>query len=106
MNKCIKEKWLRALRSGRYAQTNGYLHKEVNGQDRFCCLGVLTNLYVEENGEPEVWNLGNIILAEEVVEWAELTDENPHVVIEGTLASLNDSGRTFKQIANIIEKEL
>ncbi len=41
MNKEIKEKWLKALRSGEYKQGRGYLRKESGDEDRYCCLGVL-----------------------------------------------------------------
>src|ERR1044072_871955 len=35
----IKEKWLKALRGGRYRQGTGQLKNEMNGS--YCCLGVL-----------------------------------------------------------------
>ena len=41
MNKEIKEKWLAALRSGKYVQSTGALRKPGDAKDSFCCLGVL-----------------------------------------------------------------
>lgn len=40
----IKAQWLHALRSGEYAQGQGHLRTD---EDKFCCLGVLTDLAVE-----------------------------------------------------------
>ena len=40
MDKKLKAKWVKALRSGRYKQTNGCL-KDSRG---YCCLGVLANI--------------------------------------------------------------
>ena len=44
-----KKKWVSALRSGKYLQGHGQLRKS-NGQDQFCCLGVLQDLVA-----PEKW---------------------------------------------------
>jgi len=45
MNKRIKKKWIKALRSGKYKQGKMVLHSTDN---KFCCLGVLCDLYVKE----------------------------------------------------------
>lgn len=37
----LKAKWVEALRSGEYKQTAGIMHSDENGEDSFCCLGVL-----------------------------------------------------------------
>lgn len=39
MDRAIKKRWLRALRSGRYKQGENYLFNSDSGA--FCCLGVL-----------------------------------------------------------------
>src|SRR3954466_4218538 len=45
----VKEKWVAALRSGEYKQGRSYLHSQnPDGEDRFCCLGVLCELAVQE----------------------------------------------------------
>lgn len=49
MKKKIAEKWMKALESGQYKQGRGKLCNIAG--DRFCCLGVLTNLYCEEKGK-------------------------------------------------------
>jgi hypothetical protein len=48
MKKDIAKKWVKALRSGKYKQGEGFL-KEYNkkNQARYCCLGVLCELYNE-----------------------------------------------------------
>ena len=55
MNKTNKQKWIRALRSGKYKQTQGTLQGEIIAEDEdgyenptdeigFCCLGVLLDV--------------------------------------------------------------
>jgi len=113
MNLQIKQKWVDALRSGEYQQTQERLHDE-NG---FCCLGVLCDLYGKENNvewEPSTHN-GNVyifqnmvaVLPLSVVEWAGVEDSNPYVNGGiGTLSGLNDKGFTFNEIADLIEEHL
>jgi hypothetical protein len=112
MNPQIKQKWVDALRSGDYQQTQRRLHDE-NG---FCCLGVLCDLYGKEHNVE--WNLANnghnyefqkfeSYLPSSVMKWADLEYRNPPVNDEeSTLVRLNDSGSTFAQIANLIEEQL
>ncbi len=47
----IKKLWTEALRSGEYKQGSGFLRKENN----FCCLGVLTDLFLKENSDKGSW---------------------------------------------------
>ena len=50
MKKTIMNKWVKALRSGKYKQCREKLCN-VNGQtgeESFCCLGVLTDLYLKD----------------------------------------------------------
>ena len=112
MNPQIKQKWVDALRSGEYQQTQERLHDE-NG---FCCLGVLCDLYGKENNVE--WNLANnghnykfqdkeSHLPSSVIEWAGVEDRSPDINNgTETLAGLNDSGCTFEEIAHIIENHL
>lgn len=48
LNPEIKTKWLEALRSGEYEQGKGYLHYEDQGEQHYCCLGVLCEIAVEQ----------------------------------------------------------
>ena len=116
MNPQIKQKWVDALRSGEYQQTQRRLHDE-NG---FCCLGVLCDLYRKENQlewEPSthsknayVFQDTMAVLPLSVIEWSDIADNNPLVNYEPgeicTLADLNDKGSTFNEIADLIEKQL
>ena len=111
MNPQIKQKWVSALRSGDYKQTQRRLHDE-NG---FCCLGVLCDLYGKEHNvewEPSTHSknayefqdkTGRIPLS--VVEWAGVEDCNPYICGR-SLAERNDTGSTFNEIADLIEEHL
>lgn len=51
MNQEIKARWVEALRSGEYAQTQGSLQRVVAKPGRaagFCCLGVLCDIAVQD----------------------------------------------------------
>jgi hypothetical protein len=113
MNPQIKQKWVSALRSGDYQQTQNRLHNEYG----FCCLGVLCDLYIKENHlewEPSThyknaYAFQNMakILPLSVRKWAGVEGCNPHINGGGsTLVRLNDSGSTFEQIADVIEHQL
>lgn len=101
MKKAIKKRWLEALRSGEYKQGRNYLKAtDKNGVDRFCCLGVLCDLYVkdhvtkhwevdvletdsEKDGSRRiVYGLNNnhVDLPDRVMKWAGLKDSNPDIV--------------------------
>jgi hypothetical protein len=43
MKKYIKKAWIKALRSGEYKQGHKRLCRTFNGEDLYCCLGVLAN---------------------------------------------------------------
>jgi len=47
MDKKWKNKWITALKSGEYQQGRGALRTL---EDKFCCLGVLCDLYGKEKG--------------------------------------------------------
>lgn len=125
MNQDIKQRWIDALRSGQYQQGTGCLR---DAQDRFCCLGVLCDLYVKENAEPgseDDWEQGSEgddydyclhdsagVLPKAVQQWAGLKTHNPavrHHVGGGYLtpiSALNDNQLSFKAISLVIEKQL
>lgn len=113
MNQRIKSLWVEKLRSGEYEQGR---HQLKSG-NKFCCLGVLCNIYLKENGkewdiEENGWS-GFLLLPPDVRIWAGLPDINPEVscsFVNGPenrkLSSLNDTGASFLQIANWIEASL
>lgn len=127
MEKTIKVKWLKALRSGKYKQgTNGYLCEIKNGSRYFCCMGVLSDLYIKEKKmkwqdfqDNRLSFDGDCSLpAESVCRWAGLINKtlngnktnpkgsfrNKNGIIMECLTNINDSGTSFKEIAKIIEK--
>lgn len=114
MNQEIKEQWVEALRSGKYKQGQGQLRDDNN---KFCCLGVLCNLHAQAHPEiaaqqedPSSYLGGYEFPPKEVLKWAGLNSEEGEFVDEKgegqSLAELNDEGRTFRYLANRIEKFL
>lgn len=124
MNQQIKEKWVAALRSGDYQQTTNVLRDSTG----FCGLGVLSDLYLREVGKEWVViaqdcfkfpNFNEEVLPNEVMDWADLSWDNPEVTVERfspiagqnvscnvTLSDLNDIDHDFKMIAALIEEQL
>ena len=119
MNPIIKEKWLTALRSGKFKQGKEELRTLEN---KFCCLGVLCDIYRKETKLGK-WGKNRFnrfhftntkknnqkfedqgVLPLSVQQWAELPERNPSIYKQMSLANLNDSGSTFQEIADIIEK--
>jgi hypothetical protein len=120
MNPEIKDKWVEALRSGQYKQCDRTLMRQDEyGNRTFCCLGVLTDLYLQENNMQ--WNFNDVngvpfngkeVLTEQVIVWARFPDRidtnAPSVQYEGgstLLTTMNDDGVTFSDIADIIEEQ-
>ena len=122
MNPEIKERWLKALRSGEYKQGTGWL--QMDG--KYCCLGVLCAIVADEIDLPveertDVTNATIVTygrpndktdtdLPNKVVEYVGLGSSDPVVEVatdyKRTLSNLNDNGMTFLEIADIIEREL
>jgi hypothetical protein len=121
----IKELWMNALPN--YEQTTGALRIG----DRFCCLGVLCDIYMKETGNLSWerteddksheyyihgYNIGyeSYYLPYEVWGWAGLNCSTPYFIDPNhpvkddndtvLLSNLNDIGYDFKQIAELIQK--
>lgn len=99
MEKKLKAKWVKALRSGRYQQTKGFLHDEKG----YCCLGVLCRLMGAEKKE---------LMHRDFPSNIGLKPGIPGSIIK-KLARLNDGPssdiskrKSFPQIADYIEKNL
>jgi hypothetical protein len=122
MNPDVKQRWVSALKSGEYQQTKN----QLRNSEGFCCLGVLCELYRQENQTAQ-WipgfgdNLRFYLTDKEhsvstsipfcVQEWAELPASDPMIGtepgIERSLVDLNDTvGYSFIQIADAIEAQL
>jgi hypothetical protein len=109
--------WVKALRSGKYKQTKNVLTRvdvetgEIVGN---CCLGVGCELAVKAKviASPEIGLGGleydgeNAILPTSVREWLGLKDETGNFSRGArNLSGENDGGKSFKQIARIIEQK-
>lgn len=121
MNADVKARWVNALRSGEYQQTQGSLRRllpDEGSPPGFCCLGVLCDLAEQEGlvtsapiNDGFVLAYGatrfkeSAFLPTAVMEWAGLLDDSP-ATYDTTLVSLNDGGSTFEEIAQVIEEEL
>ena len=125
MNPKVKAKWLKALRSGEYDQTREKLLRRTSKGDKFCCLGVLCNLYAQEHlgtgFRLEDLSFFNSVfeLPSEVADWAmlegHLIEDISMDALAPTwcrlatthLAYMNDeAGKNFNEIANWIEENL
>ena len=107
MKEDIKNRWIDALKSGKYKQFD---HRLKSGDgSAHCCLGVLCELAVEDGIIRTVGH--GLYLDQTVMEWAEMSDNSakfpdPEVKYPANcLAALNDKGYSFEQIAEIIEEK-
>ncbi len=115
----IKNKWLKALRSGDFKQAVGELHNLDTGG--YCCLGVLCDIAKQEGVVIERKNAhssryipadGNdyfgsdALLPQAVQKWAGFEVSSPSFA-DGDdvhfLSGMNDGGASFAQIADAIE---
>lgn len=105
--------WVEALRSGKYEQGTHYLEKD----GKLCCLGVACRLYIEAGNYLTVTesHAGSTLFANEAAElpesvrlWIGLNDTGGRYGPElngDCLVHQNDTGKTFEEIAAIIESE-
>lgn len=103
MDAKLKNKWIKALRSGKFKQG---LLKLVSSDKKYCCLGVLC-VVGKFRGWRRRYNLPDRI-AKKVFGDAGLNNgKEVHIKgVKNELASHNDNGATFKEIADAIEKQL
>jgi hypothetical protein len=99
--KQVRKAWVKALRSGEYKQTIGRL-RDKSG---FCCLGVLCDLAVK-NGVMKSYLRKAAGLPQIVQDWIGLNSyTGDYFGGDACLASDNDDGKSFQEIASIIESE-
>lgn len=98
------KKWVEALRSDKYGQTQGALY-----DGSYCCLGVAACLITGRTGSAAIKYAGNresedfargTILGVKAAKLVGLTNDE-----QSKLAQLNDDGKSFRQIASFIERE-
>lgn len=92
MDKKLKAKWVKALRSGRYPQGDGELYIAEHGT--FCCLGVLHICAGYTSEEIDGFTFKDS---------AELLGSEDYA---NELAGLNDAGAPFELIAGLIAADL
>jgi hypothetical protein len=111
MNLEIKQKWLEALRSGKYEQGRRVLR---SADDKYCCLGVLCDLI-----DPNAWTPGGSYFESigvcavkhrgfyESMPGGGIREEAGLGPYESEkLAEMNDAGESFETIAKYIEENL
>ena len=108
------EKWVAALRSGRYPKGVGALQSNVG----FCCLGVACDLFIPEakkqrfKATPKNALSGYTPIDQKYApKWLKIIntvgvvwDPETHKYIIPTLSDLNDNGKGFFYIADEIER--
>lgn len=105
MNPEVKAKWVEALRSGNYKQTQGRLKRHKDGEESYCCLGVLCDISPAKEYEVRSYGGHSTYLGS--------INQPPHIVLEWAglgysdvlyLMTLNDiSLLSFNVIADIVE---
>lgn len=114
MNTEIKERWLKALRSGKYKQARGVLRKkrkDGSGEFGYCCLGVLCDTIkpegwaTDQNSDQHIMG-GEGDLYSGVKENLWLTHKEVTDLIERNDGYQAYKRHNFLQIADYIEKNL
>jgi len=92
ISESVFNEWVKALRSGEYKQTDGFLKDD----DRFCCLGVLADIVDScEWGNDGNWRNSNTNLPGQII-----PDQQQEILVD-----LNDKERfSFGEIANYLEE--
>lgn len=104
--KRLKKQWLKALRSGEYKQGQGALcAKAKDGEEKYCCLGVLYDStqddwygFIGSNwcAKNRMGYYSHVTFGDGIMDEDDVTK----------LMNMNDSGKSFKKIADWIEKNL
>lgn len=101
MNPELKVKWIEALRSGNFKQARG----KLTADGGMCCLGVLREVMAPSSTDSR--NGNGEMLSDEHLKIAGIPDASDNdFKCAGGLASLNDEGHTFLELAQIIEENL
>ncbi len=96
MDAKLKAEWVKALRSGEYDQTVGHL---MSG-GRYCCPGVPCDIQGADFGVIKL-KYGSLSLSGNPPEYL-----NCLKGVGDTLAEMNDTGKTFSEIADYIEAHI
>jgi hypothetical protein len=114
MNPEVRAQWCAALRSGDYQQAKRALRRG----DSYCCLGVLCDLAVRagvlDDATPARFDPDHRpgrmqydgrsdYLPPSVQKWAGLSEDDPVLGAARSLATANDAGCSFAEIADLID---
>ncbi len=106
MDAQLKQKWIEALRSGKYDQTKGALRTEAG----FCCLGVLCEVtgagLWDRDGEDFVYSCSDGLSGSGYMPSVVAVISGLSSKQEGELASRNDGGSAFSEVADYIEANI
>lgn len=119
INPNLKQRWVKALRSGEYNQGDEYLCDSYNN---FCCLGVLADIeydgdWIKDN-KSDVWglrgtnrqepetNIGFENICKHFLPTNFANKCGLSIETQEDLADLNDSGDSFETIAEWIDCNL
>jgi len=99
--------WIIALKSGEYSQGRNNLHQVIDSKDQYCCIGVYAHLCgvttEQMDCRPKMLNLSHTFNVDSVVVVKHLNSPTRYDnYIYDKLAHLNDNGRTFEQIADLL----
>lgn len=106
MNKHVKRKWLKALRSGKYKKAHSKLGKiYTNFPPQYCCLGVLVCEMAPEFVKEGDFHLSvdgdvNYVPDDLAIMWG--LDRSTQEV----LGRQNDASRDFRPVIDYIERNL
>jgi hypothetical protein len=101
MKKEWADKWISALKSGKFKQSFGVL----SNNEGYCCLGVLCKI-VDDNRRfkpHETHPDRNTMSIVGLKNMGGYFGDNEDIDKDKYLTNLNDSGKTFEEIAEIIE---
>lgn len=107
MKKTLRQKWINALRSGKYKQASFALHDERG----YCCLGVLASVtgckwYRDgETGHLSPF-VGDKSMRHRQGDYLKTDFCGLHLRTQKKLAIMNDEHKTFREIADYIEKRI
>lgn len=119
MDEKLKAQWIAALRSGNYTQGQGQLRRTEWGDATYCCLGVLcdisdkgmwgNNTYYHNGSYSSVGIPASLVKHTiNVITPYDEPSEGPLPFTDRNggrlqLSTLNDTGMSFDQIADVIE---
>lgn len=109
MNQEIKQRWIKALRSGEYQQGKESLYH----CGKFCCLGVLTDLYIKEHDlqwhqdSADLWSFEDEggTLPRSVQDWCGILEPNPMILDAHATVHNDQYAEDFATIADYIEQD-